>query len=335
MKSKVVITHWVHPEVIDFLGETCEVVPNHTRDTLPRTEILARTREADAIMTFMPDSIDDAFLSACPRLRVIGCALKGYDNFDVDACTRHGVWITNVPDLLTIPTAELTIGLMIGIARNVLPGDRFVRSGEFQGWHPALYGTGLAGKTLGLIGMGAVGQAIAQRLVGYDMSLLYTDPKPLSPEKETRWGLTRVPRNELFERSDYVVPMVPFHEETLHLIDACAIARMKDGVYLINTCRGSVVDEGAVANALATGKLAGYAADVFELEEWARPDRPRSISQALLDDPQRTLFTPHLGSAVEEVRLQIAFEAARNIVQALDGQRPQAAINRLAQRVQA
>ena len=335
MKPKVVISHWVHSEVIDYLSQTCEVVPNDTRGTLPRSELIARAKDADAIMTFMPDSVDEAFLSACPRLRVIGCALKGYDNFDVDACTRHGVWITNVPDLLTVPTAELTIGLMIGVARNVLPGDRFVRSGEFQGWRPALYGTGLAGKTLGLIGMGAVGQAIAQRLVGYDMTLLYTDPVPLNPEKQARWNLTRVPPDALLERSDYVVPMVPFDEETLHLVDARAIARMKDGAYLINTCRGSVVDESAVADALARGKLSGYAADVFELEEWARADRPRSISAALMDDPQRTLFTPHLGSAVDDVRLQIAFYAARNIVQALEGHPPQGAINRLPQRAQA
>ena len=328
MKPKVILTHRVHPEVIELLAEHCEVIPNPSPETLPLDEILQRAKDAEAIMTFMPDRVDEAFLRACPRLRVVGCALKGYDNYDVDACTRHGVWITNVPDLLTIPTAELTIGLLIGLTRNMLAGDRFVRTGRFNGWRPALYGSGLTGKTLGLIGMGAVGQAIAQRLVGYDMRVLYTDPVALPKEKEAQWGLDRVELPALLAASDFVVPMVPYRDQTLHMIDGDALARMKTGAYLINTCRGSVVDEQAVVEALASGRLAGYAADVFEMEEWARPDRPQAIPQALLDDSERTLFTPHIGSAVDAVRLEIELEAARNILQALRGEIPQGAINR-------
>ena len=328
MKPKVILTHRVHPEVIELLAEHCEVVPNPGPETLPLDEILQRAKDAEAIMTFMPDRVDEAFLRACPRLRVVGCALKGYDNYDVEACTRHGVWITNVPDLLTIPTAELTIGLLIGLTRNVLPGDRFVRSGRFNGWRPVLYGSGLTGKTLGIIGMGAVGQAIAQRLVGYEMRVLYTDPVALPKEKEAQWGLDRVELPALLAASDFVVPMVPYRDETLHMIDGGALARMKTGAYLINTCRGSVVDEQAVVEALASGRLAGYAADVFEMEEWGRPDRPQAIPQALLDDSERTLFTPHIGSAVDAVRLEIELEAARNILQVLSGEIPQGAINR-------
>ena len=328
MKPKVILTHRVHPEVIELLAEHCEVIPNPGPETLPLDEILQRAKDAEALMTFMPDRVDEAFLRACPRLRVVGCALKGYDNYDVEACTRHGVWITNVPDLLTIPTAELTIGLLIGLTRNMLAGDRFVRTGRFNGWRPALYGSGLTGKTLGLIGMGAVGQAIAQRLVGYDMRVLYTDPVALPKEKEAQWGLDRVELPALLAASDFVVPMVPYRDQTLHMIDGDALARMKTGAYLINTCRGSVVDEQAVVEALASGRLAGYAADVFEMEEWARPDRPQAIPQALLDDSERTLFTPHIGSAVDAGRLEIELEAARNILQALRGEIPQGAINR-------
>ncbi|MHB1121489.1 MAG: phosphonate dehydrogenase [Ramlibacter sp.] len=328
MKPKVVLTHRVHPEVIELLAEHCEVIPNMSDDTLARDEILRRARDAEAIMTFMPDSVDEAFLRACPRLRVVGCALKGYDNYDVDACTRHGVWITNVPDLLTIPTAELTIGLLIGLTRNLLAGDHFVRSGRFNGWRPALYGCGLTGKTLGIIGMGAVGCAIAQRLAGYEMRVLYTDPVALPKETETQWKLQRVELAVLLAESDFVVPMVPYRAETLHMIGASALAQMKSGAYLLNTCRGSVVDEQAVAAALASGRLAGYAADVFEMEDWARPDRPRAIPQALLEDRARTLLTPHLGSAVDSVRLDIELEAARNILQALRDETPQGAINR-------
>jgi phosphonate dehydrogenase len=328
MKPKVVLTHRVHPQVIELLAAHAEVVPNTTFETLTRDEILSRAQDAAAIMTFMPDRVDEAFLRACPPLRVVGCALKGYDNYDVEACTRHGVWITNVPDLLTIPTAELTIGLLIGLTRNVLAGDCFVRSGAFNGWRPALYGSGLTGRTLGIIGMGAVGQAVAARLQGYEMNLLYADPRPLAPELETLWRLTRVNLDALLRQSDFVVPMVPYRPDTLHLIDAQALAAMQDGATLINACRGSVVDEEAVADALASGKLAGYAADVFEMEEWARADRPRVIPPRLLADTARTLFTPHIGSAVDSVRLAIETEAATNILQVLRGEVPQGAINR-------
>lgn len=328
MKPKVVITSWVHPQVVERLVEHCEVVPNITRERLSREDVLRRAGDADAIMTFMTDSVDAAFLAACPRLQVVGCALKGYDNFDVEDCTRRGIWITNVPDLLTIPTAELTIGLLIGLTRKILQGDRLIRGGGFDGWRPVLYGAGLTGRTLGIIGMGAVGRAIAARLQGYEMKLLYVDPRPAPPELETRLGLQRVSLETLLADSDYVLPMVPYRADTLHLINAKSIAAMKDGAFLINACRGSAVDEDAVANALATGKLAGYAADVFELEEWARPDRPSDIPQRLLADTERTLFTPHIGSAVDAVRLAIEMEAATNILQVLAGEEPQGAINR-------
>lgn len=328
MKPKIVLTHRVHPEVIELLADHCEVIPNLTYETLERDEILRRAQDAVAIMTFMPDSVDEAFLRACPQLRVVACALKGYDNYDVEACTRRGVWVTIVRDLLTIPTAELAIGLLIGLTRNVPAGDRFVRSGQFNGWRPVLYGAGLAGNTLGIIGMGAVGQAFAQRLAGFGMRVLYTDPVALPKEKEAHWNLERVELAELLAASDFVVPMAPYCDATLHLIDAGALARMKPGAFLINTCRGSVVDEQAVVAALASGRLAGYAADVFEMEEWARPDRPRAIPQALLDDKTHTLFTPHLGSAVDTARLKIELDAAHNILQALRGETPQGAINR-------
>lgn len=327
MKPKIVLTHWVHPEIIELLQSAAEVIPNTTRDTLPRAEVLARAKDADALMAFMPDSIDDSFLAACPKLKIVGAALKGYDNFDVDACTRRGVWFSIVPDLLTVPTAELTIGLLLGLTRHLMEGDRRIRSGGFRGWRPELYGTGLTGRTLGIIGMGAVGQAIARRLSGFDMQLVYCDEIALSREQERAFGARRVSLDALLAGSDFVVPMLPMTPQTLHLIDAGALARMKRGSFLINACRGSVVDEQAVAAALRSGQLAGYAADVFEMEEWQRPDRPHGIPQDLLDNAAQTLFTPHLGSAVKEVRIEIERQAAQNILQALSGQRPAGAIN--------
>lgn len=328
MKPKILLTHWVHPETIIYLQQHAEVIPNLTRDTLPREEILARAADADAIMAFMPDRIDDAFLAACPKLKIVVAALKGYDNFDVDACTRRGIWFSIVPDLLTIPTAELTIGLLLGLTRHIAAGDKFIRSGNFAGWRPELYGTGMANSTVGIIGMGRVGRAIAKRLSGFDMHILYCDSQALPAETELAWNAKKVAFEDLLAASDFVVPMLPVTPETMHLMDAEAIARMHRGSFLINASRGSVVDEQAVVSALQSGHLAGYAADVFEMEEWARDDRPQAIPQALLDLPEKTLFTPHLGSAVASVRFEIELEAAANIVQALTGQVPQGALNR-------
>lgn len=327
MKPKVVITNWVHPEVIELLEFSCEVIANPSKEALSREEIIQRAKDAEALMVFMPDTIDEAFLRECPNLKVIAAALKGYDNFDVAACTQRGIWFTIVPSLLSAPTAEITIGLLIGLGRRMLEGDRFIRTGKFAGWRPQFYSLGLANRTLGIVGMGALGKAIAQRLVGFEMRLLYSDPVALPPEQEAAWNLSRVTFDTLIEVSDFVVLVVPLQPATFHLIDANTLAKMKPGSFLINPCRGSVVDEQAVCQALDSGHLAGYAADVFEMEDWYRSDRPYSIPQSLLENTNQTFLTPHIGSAVDELRQNIALEAAQNILQALQGQKPQGAVN--------
>jgi phosphonate dehydrogenase len=272
--------------------------------------------------------MDDDFLGACPNLKIVAAALKGYDNFNVESCTRRGIWFTIVPDLLTIPTAELAVGLLIGLTRKMLEGDRFIRTGQFKGWRPKLYGTGLAGRCLGIVGMGIAGQAVAKRLSSFDMVLLYTDRIPLPKQQEQAWGISHVSLDDLLERSHFVLLCVPLAHDTLHFIDENALAKMKPGSFLVNVGRGSVVDEQAVASALASGHLAGYAADVFEFEDWARRDAPSGVPRSLLETGT-TFFTPHLGSAVDDVRREIALEAACNILQAFEGRRPEGAINRL------
>ena len=326
-KPKVVLTHWVHPEIIELLREKAEVVANPGRKTLPREILLERAKDADALMAFMPDCIDEAFLKACPRLKIIAAALKGFDNFDVDACTRHGVWLTIAPDLLTIPTAELTVGLVLGITRNMLEGDRHIRSGQFAGWRPELYGLGLYGRTAGIVGLGLVGRAVAERLKGFGMNLVYSDEISLPPDEEEQLGLTKVTFSGLLDSSDIVIPLLPLTDRTFHLFDRNALARMKKGSYLVNACRGSVVDEMAVVESLEKRHLAGYAADVFEMEDWIRPDRPRSIPKALLENTAQTFFPPHLGSAVDDVRIEIERYCTRSIFQALDGKIPEGKVN--------
>lgn len=323
MKPKVVITHWVHPEIIELLSSHATVIANQTKDTLPRQEIIERAKDAQALMVFMPDCIDREFLAACPDLKVIAGALRGYDNFDVAACIERNIWFTIVPQLLAAPTAELTVGLLINLARRMLEGDDLIRSGKFQGWRPQLYSTGLQNQTLGIVGMGQLGKALAQRLAGFEMKLCYCDPIPLESELETAWQIERVSLETLLKQCKYVVLNVPLQSETFHLIDSDTISLMQPGSYLINPCRGSVVDETAVAQAIESGHLAGYGADVFEMEDWARTDRPQSIPQSLLSDRASTFFTPHLGSAVDSVRLEIARQAALNILQVLQGKVPQ------------
>ena len=317
-RPRVVITHRIHSEVVALLSEQCEVVMNDGDEPWPAHILLAHARSAEGLMVFMPDSMDARLIDSCPHRKIVAAALKGFDNFDVAACTRRGIWFTIVPDLLSQATAELALALLLVLARNVLTGDARVRGGQFRGWRPTLYGKGLTGSTVGLIGYGAVGRAFERLISGFECRLIWTD---------IQGG--RVSLDQLLQESDFVLPLLPLTSDTLHLINRNRLARMKPGAYLINVGRGSVVDEEAVADALESGRLAGYAADVFEMEDWARADRPRTISPRLLSLRDRTLFTPHLGSATQTARLAIEHSAAESILQALSGSRPHYAINSL------
>jgi len=322
----VVLSHRVHPQVITLLSQRCEVIPNQHEDSIPAAELQRRAANADALMVFMPDRIDADFLDACPRLRVIAGALKGDDNIDLEACTSRGIWMTRVEDLLTDPTAELAVGLLIGLARNVAPGDRRVRAG-FPGWRPVLYGQSLIGATIGIIGAGAVGRAVARLLRGFDARLRYSDPAPVPAAVADFLGLEQVTLTELLTSSDAVIVCAPLGPDTMHLLDRAALASMRAGALLVNVGRGSVVCEDVVAELLRLGHLGGYAADVFEFEDYSRPERPGHPHPGLIGQPEKTLFTPHLGSAVDAARLAIEQRAATSILQALAGDVPEGAAN--------
>ena len=324
--GRIVVTQRIHQEIAVLLSGHGSVAANDSTVPWPREELLEHARKARALMVFMPDFLDEAFLRACPELVVVAGALKGADNFDIQACTRFGIGFTVVPDLLSEPTADLALTLLLGLVRNVAEGDRLIRTGRYQGWRPILYGTGLRRGTVGLIGFGAVGRALAQMLQGFRCRLLVCDPA-VQPETAAQYNGRCVDLDELLASSDFVLPLLPLTGDTFHLIDAAALARMKQGSYLVNVSRGSVVDEEAIAAALETGRLSGYAADTFEMEDWARSGRPEEISPRLLGLTSRTLFTPHLGSAVASARLEIERAAANNIIQALRGERPAGAIN--------
>lgn len=319
---KIVVTNPVHQDVLARLGKSGTVVMNPRSEPWTPAQLAKNLRDADAMMGFMTDCVGSGVLQAAPKLRVVACALKGFDSYDVAACTEAGVWLTIVPDLLTEPTAELAVGLAIGLARNVMAGDTQVRSGQFSGWRPRLYGTGLAGSTVAIIGLGKVGKAIAARLKGFGCArLIGVDPVARSRSIEM------VSLRKALSNADYVFVAAPLTPGTLHMIAADTLAHCKRGQLMINVGRGSVVDESAVADALSGGILAGYAADVFGFEDWALNPRPRAVPVRLRKRPN-TLFTPHLGSAVTNVRRAIEHRAADNIIAVLRGHSPADAINR-------
>ncbi len=330
MPTKIVVGNRVHSSVRAHLASHGDLVINESEQPMTTAALMEACRDADALMAFMTERVDAAFLDACPRLRVIGGALKGYNNLDVAACTARGVVVTNVPDLLTEPTAELTVAMMIGVARNIIAGDAVVRSGGFAGWRPTLYGGSLSGATVGMIGAGAVGRSVLRMLEGFRCERLYTDTKPMSAADEATLRSRYATKEELLARSDFVVLGLHLTPDTLHLVDDAFLASMKPGAYLINPARGSLVDEAAVARALDTGGLAGYASDTFELEDWQIAGRPERIADGILQS-SRTMLTPHIGSAVTQVREEIELSAADSIIEVLAGRMPRTAVNPEAQ----
>ena len=323
--DRVVVTHWVHPEVAAYLAGFCDpVIPD--AGVWPRAHIAELAAGASGLIVCMADRVDEELLAGCPRLRVVSATLKGYDNIDAQACARHGTWLTILPDLLTIPAAELAVGLTIGIMRRVAEADRHVRTGAFAGWRPDFYGSGLHGATAGIVGMGRLGQAVAARLAPFGAKIVYSDPRPLPAPARRRLRATRLDLGDLLARSDVVLLLTPLVSLTRRLVADPGLRSMRPGAFLVNLGRGSVVDEEAVADAHFEGRLGGYAADVFAMEDWAQPGRPDAIPPRLLAH-DRTLFTPHLGSAVDEVRREMSLEAARQVRQVLSGERPDHAVN--------
>ena len=321
-RPKVVVTNRIHPSVLSQLEAVARVEMNADLEPWTAQNLAGHLHEADAMMGFMTDRVDQALLDQAPRLRVVACALKGFDNYDVEACTRAGVWLSIVPDLLTVPTAELAIGLAIALARNIRAGDALVRGGQFKGWRPRLYGTGLADSTVAVVGLGCVGRAIAARLAGFGCArIVGVDPAPGRVR-----GMELLPLGEALAQAHYVFVAAPLTPASLKLIDRTALELARPGQFIINVGRGSVVDEHAVSQALDSGRLAGYAADVFAMEDWGLPGRPSAIPPQLLLRGD-TLLTPHLGSAVHDVRMAIEQRAADNIVAVLQGQAPPDAIN--------
>jgi phosphonate dehydrogenase len=326
-RPKIVVTNPVFSKTRARLDSLGEVVVNESLQPWTKSELIAHAGDADALLAFMTDCVDADLLNVCKNLKIVAGALKGYDNLDADACSARGIWLTVVPDLLTAPTAELAVALTLGLNRNVLSGDAHVRTGQFEGWRAELYGFGLDGANVGIAGLGRVGLETARRLRGFGCKLFGFDKVPVRAPTLEAFGIEFVNWELLLSTSDVLILALPLSDGTLHLVDAEALEQMRREARIINVGRGSVVDEEAVSMAIREGRISGYAADVFEFEDWARVSRPRRIPQFLLDQGQKVLFTPHLGSAVTSVRQNIELAAVDNIKAVFDGRRPPDAVN--------
>jgi glyoxylate reductase len=276
----------------------------------PRTQLLARAARADGMVALVTDKVDSELLAAAPSLRVVANHAVGVDNVDVAACTARGVWVTNTPGVVTEPTADLTWALILAVARRVREAERLVREGRWKSWSPTmLLGLELNGATLGIVGLGRIGKAVARRAEGFGMQVLHTSSSG------------GVPLDELLARSDVVTLHCPLTPATRHLMDAQRLARMKRGAILINTSRGPVVDEGALVAALESGHLGGAGLDVFENEP--------SVPPGLLGRDDVVLL-PHLGSATHATRAKMATIALTDAARVLRGERPLHPVNQVA-----
>ncbi|MFT5288735.1 MAG: phosphonate dehydrogenase [Planctomycetota bacterium] len=312
----LLLTHRVHPLVLSALERHAAIIPNQTDVSLERNELLSRLGSATGVIVFPPDRVDEEFLNAAPLLRVVSSTAHGVDRIDVKLFAERGVTCMNVPDLSVSPTAELAVTLLLGLARRIQVGDRLVRSEGFTGWSPMSTGQGIAGSRIGLIGAGALGLAIAKRLIGLEATLCYADPRPLPKSVEKPLGLERMSLDGLLERCDAIFVSTPLSPETRELLGRSRLGRMKPGALLVNVARGSIVDERAVATLLEQDHLGGYAADVFAFEDV----NGKALPPELLALTDRTLFTPHVGSAVTDVRYNIEMRAAENAISCLRGE---------------
>ena len=265
----------------------------------------------DAIVSLLTDRIDAACLDRARRVRIVANVAVGVDNIDLDTCRGRGVVVTNTPGVLTEATADLAFGLLVSAARRIAEGDRLVRRGEFPSWTPSfLVGAPVHGATLGIVGLGRIGQAMARRARGFGMSVIYAGRVRAAIETESTLGATWVALDALFEQADFVSIHCPLTRDTRHIVNAERLRRMRRGAILINTSRGGCVDEAALAQALADGTLAAAGLDVFE-------DEPR-VNSALLER-DNVVLTPHIGSADKTTREAMAGMAADNVLAVLAG----------------
>jgi glyoxylate reductase len=322
-RPRLLLTRRIPEPGYSLVHEAFTVTGGDEDRPLAREKLLRDAGGADAILSLLTEQIDGTVMDAAGRqLRVISNMAVGFDNIDVPAATARGILVTNTPGVLTEATADLTWALILSITRRVVEGDRLVREGRFERWGPfMLLGRAVAGATLGVVGMGRIGQAVARRSLGFGMRVLYAEPGgPLAPEQVPPGALweSRPDLDRLLTEADIVSLHVPLGPDTHHLIGARELALMRPGSYLVNTSRGPVVDEAALVESLREGHLGGAGLDVYERE----PQLAAGLAE--LDN---VVLLPHLGSATVETRGRMAELAARNAIAAVRGEPVEHVVN--------
>jgi lactate dehydrogenase-like 2-hydroxyacid dehydrogenase len=302
---------------IDRLREAFELEIYPEDRSIPRGLLLGKVKDADAIITMLTEAVDRELMDAAPRLRCVSNYAVGYNNIDVSYATQKGIAVCNTPGILTETTADLTWALILASGRRIAEGDRYIRAGKFKDWSPLLLlGTDIYGKTLGIIGMGRIGQAVAHRSQSFGMKVLYHDPEADPSVLDPAWELVSL--DALCQKADVISVHVPYLPQTRHLIGAREFGLMKPSAILVNAARGPIVDEAALAEALANKRIFAAGLDVYE-------DEPRVHPQLL--DLDNVVLVPHIGSASIETRTAMALLAAENAIAVIEGRQPPSRVN--------
>ncbi len=317
-KPKVLATRPLFPAAQAILNAACEPEYWTKPERISKEELFKRITDKQGLVCLLTEKVNMELLSAAPKLRIAANVAVGFDNIDVSECTKRGVVATNTPGVLDETTADFAWTLMMAVARRLVEGDTLARSGNWTGWDlDQLVGTDVWGKTLGIVGFGRIGKAMARRALGFQMKVIYADEKPAPESVEKELKAEYRGMNSLLAESDFISVHVPLLPETRGMFDALRFSKMKPTAYLINTSRGAVVDEAALVHALESGKIAGAALDVFENEPSIHPGLKRP----------NVVLAPHIASASIETRTKMACMAAENVVALLRGQRPANMLN--------
>ena len=320
MKPSILVARAVFPEVLDRLRQHFDVEDNQEDIVFSPAELASRLQGKDGIFSTLSEKVDQALLAACPRLKAVCNMAVGYNNIDIDAASRASVAVTNTPDVLNETTADFGWALLMAAARRITESEQWLRAGNWQKWrYDSFVGADLHGATLGIIGMGRIGQAIARRSTGFDMQVLYHNRSRLAPELEARANHAQyVSREELLRQADHVVLVLPYSPALHHTIGEAEIALMKPTAVLVNIARGGIVDDAALIRALRERRIAAAGLDVYENEPALNPDF-LALSNVVL--------TPHIASASVATRLAMANCAADNLIAALTGAAPPNLLN--------
>lgn len=316
---KVLITRRLPQKAIDLLKSQCEVELNEYERQLTKFELIEKILDKEGLLCLLTDKIDREVIVAGLNLKVIANCAVGFDNIDVAAATKRGIPVTNTPGILTETTADMAWALIMAIARRIVEADRFLRAGKFTGWAPMMFlGGDVYGKTLGIVGFGRIGRAVARRARGFNMTVLYSNPGRAEIEAEKELCAKFVPLDVLLKQSDFVTLHVPLTPRTVHLIDEEELSLMKPTAYLVNTSRGPVVNEKILLKVLRNSEIAGAGLDVFEEEPRLTPG---------LADLENVVIVPHIASATVQTRTKMAVAAAENLLIGFKGEVPPNIVN--------